>query len=259
MRQSAAGRARWPGGRQLRPARVGCDAHGSDPGGGGGGRCAELPLEPRARSGWAPARAVATSRARGSAVPADAAPGVGGRTSAALAADGQAPGVSTPAPCGSPRRGMGASRIAARTSASLIFPRGLRVPGLHRGAGLRRSDGTRTGAGHAPDGADHRQRVPPPGAGADGLSQRGRLFHSSVEAPFSKRCSASSSRIITSPLVARTRMSSRSSGSVRSSAPSAALQEDPLRALRFVRRHRALTRDWIDRLPQRPAGFAEVR
>src|SRR6266542_2392948 len=72
-----------------------------------------------------------------------------------------------------------------------------------------------TGARHAPDVADHRQRVAPVRARTDRGPHRRDLFHSSVSPLFSMRCSASSSRIINSPIFARARVSSRSSGSAR--------------------------------------------
>ncbi|PYN40157.1 MAG: hypothetical protein DME00_35165 [Candidatus Rokuibacteriota bacterium] len=73
--------------------------------------------------------------------------------------------------------------------------------------------------GDPEDRADHRERVAPPGAGAHAAAHRLCFFHSSASPLFSMRCSASSKRIISSPIFARARVSSRSSGSLRVFSP----------------------------------------
>src|SRR5438445_10883767 len=72
---------------------------------------------------------------------------------------------------------------------------------------------------HAEDGTDHRQRISSAGPEADDVSHRRCFFHSSVSPLFSMRCSASSKRIISSPILARASVSSRSSGSLRVLSP----------------------------------------
>src|SRR5215469_17004102 len=74
-------------------------------------------------------------------------------------------------------------------------------------------------AGHAEDGTDHRQRIATARRGAHGASHRRCFFHSSVSPLFSMRCSANSKRIISSPILARASVSSRSSGSLRVLSP----------------------------------------
>jgi len=73
--------------------------------------------------------------------------------------------------------------------------------------------------GSRPDLAEHRHRVAPVRARTDRRPHRRDLFHSSASPLFSIRCSASSSRIINSPIFARARVRSRSSGSVRVLSP----------------------------------------
>ena len=72
-------------------------------------------------------------------------------------------------------------------------------------------------ARHPQDRTDHRQRIPAARPGTHGASHRRCLFHSSVSPLFSMRYSANSNRIISSPILARANVSSRSSGSLRGS------------------------------------------
>src|SRR3989454_1042243 len=68
-------------------------------------------------------------------------------------------------------------------------------------------------AGEPINRTDHGQGIAAPRAGTALLLHPLRLFHSSVKPLFSMRSSASSRRIISSPIFARARISSRSSGS----------------------------------------------
>src|SRR5436309_188426 len=95
----------------------------------------------------------------------------------------------------------------------------LRPEDRHAGRGRHRQVHRR--ARHAQGRADHRQRIPPTRAGTHGTSHRRCFFHSSASPLFSMRYSASSSRIISSPIFARARVSSRSSGSLRVFSPRA--------------------------------------
>src|SRR4030095_4039684 len=74
-------------------------------------------------------------------------------------------------------------------------------------------------ARHPEDGTDHRQWIAPAGPAAHHVSHRRCFFHSSVSPLFSMRCSASSSRIISSPILARASVTPRSSGSLRVLSP----------------------------------------
>jgi hypothetical protein len=77
----------------------------------------------------------------------------------------------------------------------------------------RRDGGIDRRASEPIEPTDHRQGIAVAGAGTALPLHPLRLFHSSVKPLFSMRSSASSRRIISSPIFARARISSRSSGS----------------------------------------------
>src|SRR5581483_11586473 len=97
-----------------------------------------------------------------------------------------------------------------------VADRGLR-PALtpHRRGPQGRGRRVDARARHTPHLADHPARIGPARTRTARRPHRRDLFHSSASPLFSMRCSASSSRIINSPIFARARVSSRSSGSAR--------------------------------------------
>jgi hypothetical protein len=101
-----------------------------------------------------------------------------------------------------------------------VAPPSLRPPFPGRPPSRRRRLGrVHAGARDPEDLTDEGQRIAPPGARADGRAHPLRLFHSSMSPLFSIRYSASSSRIVSSPTLARANVSSRSSGSLRLLSP----------------------------------------
>src|SRR5262245_46619607 len=101
-----------------------------------------------------------------------------------------------------------------------VGPAGLRAPLRRRARRRRRPLGrVHARAGHPEHLTDERHGIASARPRADMRPHPLRLFHSSVRPLFSIRYSASSSRIVNSPTLARARVSSRSSGSLRLFSP----------------------------------------